>query len=189
MRSTIWVRTAKTAYLALSALFCAAGVAMLSWPERTAGMIGWLPGTMLIAFGIVKLIGYFSRDLYRLAFQHDTAMGVLAIALGLVLILRQNLAATALCLVLGVEMVTEGLFKIQTALDACRFGLNTWWLILALAVVAVGAGAWLIACPSKGALTLARLTGAALLVQGALGLCVALCAIRIGPERSSDAVG
>ena len=189
MYSTRMIRAAKTAYLILSALYCATGVAMLARSDFSVEMIGWMTGAMLAAYGIVKLIGYFSRDLYRLAFQHDVALGILAIALGLALIFRRDLAVNALCLVLGVEMITDGLFKVQTALDARRFGLPTWWLMLSLAVIAVAAGVWLIVCPFESGRALVRLAGASLLAQGALGLCVALCAIKIVPNQQPDAVG
>ena len=86
-------------------------------------------------------------------------------------------------------MIAEGLFKSQTALDARRFGLNTWWLIFALAVIVGAVGVCLIVCPFEGARTLARLAGASLLIQGALGLSVALCAIRIAPNQQPDIAG
>ena len=189
MYSTRMIRFAKTGYLILSALFCAMGIVLLSWPSISIQVISRVAGAMLVSMGIVKLIGYFSKDLYRLAFQHDPALGLLAIALGLVLLLRYNIVVNALCLILGVEMITEGLFKVQTALDARRFGLNTWWLIFALAVIVGAVGVCLIVCPFEGARTLARLAGASLLIQGALGLSVALCAIRIAPNQQPDIAG
>ena len=67
---------------------------------------------------------------------------ILLFALGLVLLIKPESAMNILCVVLGVEIVTDGLFKIQTAIDARRFGLSTWWLILSAAVLA---GAWLVA--------------------------------------------
>ena len=189
MYSTRLIRAVKAGYLILSVLFCATGAAMLLWPDFSIEMAGWMTGAMLAAFGIVKLVGYCSRDLYRLAFQHDVALGVVAIALGLALIIRRDLAVNALWMVLGVEMITDGLFKVQTALDARRFGLNTWWLMLSLAGVAVAAGVWLIVCPIETGRALVQLTGAALLAQGALGLCVALCAIKIIPHQQPEAIG
>ena len=33
-------------------------------------------GILLIAYGIIKMIGYFSKDLYCLAFQYDLACGI-----------------------------------------------------------------------------------------------------------------
>lgn len=182
------MRTAKTGYLVLAGLFCAMGIAMLSLPEITFDMIGWGAGAMFVAFGIIRIIGFCSRDPYGLAFQHDPVLGVLAIALGSVLLFRRSLAVNALALVSGVELVADNLFKVQTALEARRFGLSTWWLLLALAVAAAGAGAMLITWPFRGAQTWVRAMGVALAAQGVLSFCVALCAIRVPLRRRLDAV-
>ena len=61
-------------------------------------------------------------------------------------------------------------------------------MLLSLAAIVGGVGVLLIVCPFEGARTLARLTGASLLIQGALGLCVALCAIKIIPNQQPDTV-
>ena len=188
MGSTKLIRAAKTGYLILAALFCAMGIAMLTSPDSSARMLGWGTGTALAAFGIVRIIGFFSKDIYCLAFQHDPALGALAIALGLVLMFRCGLAVNTLCLVLGVEMVTDNLLKIQTAVEARRFGLQTWWLMFALAVATAAVGALLIACPFQGMRVLVQMMGVSLLSQGALSFCVALCAIKTGPRRGADMI-
>lgn len=186
MSSIKLIRTAKAGYLVLAALFCAMGIVLLVLPDITLDMIGWGAGAIITAFGIVRIIGHYSRDPYGLAFQHDPVLGVLAIALGLVLIFRRSLAVNVLALVLGVEMLADNLFKVQTAMEARRFGLGTWWLMLALAVVAVIAGILLIVCPFEDMRAWVRVMGISLLTQGVMSFCVGLCAIRIPPQRTLD---
>lgn len=186
MRSTKMIRAAKTGYIILSAVLCGLGILLMADPGLSVALIGDIVGAVLIAFGAIKLVGYFSKDLYRLAFQFDLAFGVLLIALGLVVLVKPESAMNILCVILGIEIVADGLFKIQTSLDARRFGLNTWWLILALAVVAGAIGIVLICYPSESARALTWLLGLSLLVEGALNLCVALCAIKIIEHQQPD---
>ena len=186
MCSIRMIRTAKTGYLVLAALFCAMGAAMLAWPEITLDMIGWGTGAIFVVFGIVRIIGFCSRDPYGLAFQHGPVLGVLAIALGSVLIFHRSLAVNVLALVLGIELLADNLFKVQTAMEARRFGLGTWWLMLALAVIAVIAGILLIVCPFEGMRAWVRVMGISLMAQGVMSFCVALCAIHIPPQRTLD---
>lgn len=134
MRSTKIIRAAKTGYIILSAIFCGLGILLMTDPRLSVALIGDIVGIVLVAFGIIKLIGYFSKDLYRLAFQFDLAFGILLIALGLALLIKPESAMNILCMILGIEIIADGLFKIQTSLDAKRFGLNTWWLMLSLAM-------------------------------------------------------
>lgn len=179
MSSTKLIRTAKAGMIVLSLALCALGLLLMLRPDVPVTAIGIIVGCELVAFGVVKLIGYFSKDLYRLAFQFDLAFGLLLVALGAAVLFRPDRAMGTLCVLLGVEIVADGLFKLQTALDARRFGLGSWWLILALAVLAGAIGAALIVCPAEGARALTALLGASLLAEGALNLGVALCAVKI----------
>ena len=134
MRSIAPLRAAKIGYIVMSVLFCLLGLVLLVWPNLSISLIGIAAGIMLIVFGLVKLGGYFTRDLYELAFQLDLAVGVMLLA-------QPSRAMSFLCLILGISIMADGLFKVQTAFDARRFGLRNWWLILALGIIA-GASAW-----------------------------------------------
>ena len=186
MRSTGLIRAAKTGYIVLSLTLCALGLLLMLRPELSVTLIGVIVGCVLVAFGVVKLIGYFSKDLYRLAFQFDLAFGILLLALGAAVLLRPSRAMSTLCIILGVEIVADGLFKVQTALDARRFGLGSWWLILMLAVIAGAIGIAMVFSPAEGAVALTTLLGAALLAEGAVNLIVALCAVKIIAHQRPD---
>ena len=188
MRSTKIIRAAKIGYIILSAIFCALGVLLMTDPGLSVALIGDIVGIVLVAFGIIKLVGYLSKDLYRLAFQFDLAFGILLIALGLALLIKPESAMNILCMILGIEIIADGLFKIQTSLDAKRFGLNTWWLMLSLAIFAGAIGAVLIFYPSESVQALTWLLGLSLLVEGGLNLSVALCAIKIVEHQLPDTV-
>ena len=188
MRSTGMIRAAKIGYIVLSAVNCAFGIWMIVGPGLTVDRFGDILGALMVAFGIIKLIGYYSRDMYRLAFQHDLALGILLIALGLAMALKSGWALSLLSLALGILTITDGLFKVQTSLDARRFGLHSWWLMLLLAVVTGAAGVALIVWPFKDMGTPAWLLGACLLAIGILNLCVALCAVKIIAHQQPDVI-
>ena len=179
MRSIRSIQAAKAGTIALSAVLCGLGLFLVLRPAVSIGLTGAVTGAVMIAFGVVKLAGYFSRDLYRLAFPFDLAFGTLLIAIGAVILVRPVKAMSMLCVMLGIEIVADGLLKVQTALDARRFGLETWWLILALGIAAGAVGVAMALHPSDSAEVLTVLTGVALMVEGALSLCVALCAVKI----------
>ena len=141
---------------------------------------------MLIAFGIVKLLGYFSKDLYRLAFQFDLAFGILLMTLGAIILAKPERAMSFVCLMLGVAILADGLFKLQTALDAKEFGLRSWWAILVLAVLAGLIGAVLALHPTESAVVMTLLAGASMVVEGVLNLCVALFAVKVVHNQQPD---
>ena len=179
MRTDKMIRAARGGVMVLSAAFCGLGLFMIVRPALSVILIARAIGAMLIALGAMRLAGYFSRDLYQLAFQFDLAYGVLLVALGALVLLRPDVAATLLVVVMGVETVADGLFRLQTSLDARRFGLSSWWLMLVVALAAGAVGVALVACPAASVRAATRLLGFSMLMEGALNLCVGLCAVKI----------
>ena len=187
-RCTIPMWVAKTGYIVMSLVFCAAGIACIANPGLSAAVIGRVLGAAMILFGAVKLVGYCSRDLYRLAFQYDLGFGLLLIALGALVLIRPAGVLDFLFTALGIVVLTDGLYKVQIAVDAKRFGIPAWWLTLALAVAAGAVGLALVFRPWDSARLLTILLGAALLAEGILNLCVSVSTVKIVSHQQPDII-
>lgn len=185
MRSVTPMRAAKIGYIVMSVLFCGMGIGLLLMPEISAMWIGRLLGIFMIVFGGVKLVGYFSRDLFRLAFQYDLAFGLLMV-LGIVVLSHPGDTLNVLAVLSGIPVLADGLFKIQIALDSRSFGIRRWWLVLMLAALTCGVGTVLVFRPSAGVAAVTMLMGISLLLDGILNLSVALCTVKIIAHQRPD---
>lgn len=188
MRNTMPMKTAKTGYIVMSALSCVLGGVLVAVPEVSVLWLGRLLGVGMIVFGLVKLVGYFSKDLFRLAFQYDLAFGILLVVLGVVALCSPHEAMGFLCVLLGITILADGLFKVQIAVDSRVFGIGRWWLVLALAVLTCGIGLVLVFRPSVGAAVLTMLFGLSLFLDGVLNLCVAICTVKIVEHQRPDVI-
>ena len=188
MRSVTTMRTAKIGYIIMSALFCMIGLVLILVPETAFTWLGRLLGISIIVFGGIKLVGYFSRDLFRLAFQYDFAFGILLVVLGILTLSHPNETMGFLSVILGIPVLADGLFKIQIALDSRRFGIRRWWLILILAALTCGVGIVLVFRPAVGILVMTMFMGVSLLLDGILNLCVALFTVKIVPNQKPDVI-
>ena len=188
MRSITPMKAAKISYITISALILLFGAALIVFPGISVSVVGVVIGIAMVAFGVVKLIGYFSRDLFRLAFQFDLALGLLLIALGILVLLRPEQLMSFLCVIIGVSILADGLFKIQIAMDAKKFGIRQWRLILILAILAGAVGGAMLFWPDSGARVLMVLMGISLLAEGILNLCVALYTIKIVRTQRPDVI-
>ena len=188
MRSVAPMKTAKIGYIVMSVLFCVLGVVLLFTPDVSALWIGRLLGIGLILFGAIKLVGYFSRDLFRLAFQYDLAFGLLLMVLGIVTLSHPGDALSFLCVMFGIPVLADGLFKIQIAMDSHQFGIRNWWLVLALAALTCVVGVVLVFRPMTGVRALTALMGLSLLCDGVLNLSVALCTVKIVDHQRPDVI-
>ena len=188
MRSVTPMRIAKIGYIVMSVMFCIAGALFIALPDISITMIGVSMGIAMIVFGIVKLVGYFSRDLFRLAFQFDLELGILLLVLGLIVLIRPDDLMTFICIALGISILTDGLFKVQIALDSKRFGIKSWWVILALAVVAGTIGVFLIFRSAKSAQFLTVLLGVSILAEGILNLYTVISTVLIIKHQQPDVI-
>ncbi len=166
------LRTLKKIYSGFALCLIIVGLLLIIRPEMTAGLFCRICGIILILFGIVKLFGYFSRDLLQLAFQFDFAMGIISILIGLVMMLWSNRLLELLTIIIGLFMLADALLRIQTALDAKQIGVKKWWIILIVALITAVIGAMLFFRPYFGTKVVVMLIGLNLIIDGILNLYV-----------------
>lgn len=186
MRSVAPMRVAKIGYIAVSAALCFFGVLLIVKPEISLAAFGLFTGIVLIIFGIIKIVGYLSRDLYRLAFQYDLACGILVIALGIMVILEPNDVIDTICIAVGITFLMDGLLKIQISIDAKTFGIRQWWLILSVALLTVVIGVLLVFRTSGSVRALMVLLGISLLADGIMNLITVLSTVKIIHHQYPD---
>ena len=188
MRSVTPMRAAKTGYIVMSVLMAVLGGVLIVYPDALAPSLCTVMGIAAAAFGAVKIVSYFSKDLFRLAFQHDLAGGILLMILGITGAARPELLLKFIGIVFGICVLTDGLLKIQVALDAKAFGVSKWWLILTAAVLTGTAGFFLMIDPVESAAVAATVLGISLLAEGALNLITVLTAVKIVRNQMPDDV-
>lgn len=157
------IKIACTGYILISIVFYITGFLCIVDPELIQLHSRTLAGTILIAYGIIKIIGYFSKDLYCLAFQYDFACGIFLIVLGITtLCISSRFKDSSLLAALGILILLDSLLSIQTALDSKKFGLSSWKYILIFSMIT---GTFGVLVVLKSTITFA---GCALLAEGGI---------------------
>lgn len=188
LRSVFPMRAAKIGYVFLSALMIALGTAFIVLPQESAVWLIRALGVLFMIFGVIKLVGYFSKDLYRLAFQYDLEFGIVLILTGAVITVHPAITLGIISALFGVVAVLDGLFKSRIALESKRFGISGWWLIMALGVLSDLAGIVLIVRPAESVCAIAVMLGASLIADGLLNLAVALETVKIVKKQYPDII-
>ena len=173
------IKAAKIGYIIISILLCVLGIVLIAVPDFSVTLLCVLGGGIMMLFGLVKIIGYCSKDLYRLAFQFDLAFGILFVVLGFILIIRTDAMVNLICIVMGICVLADALLKIQISIDSRAFGIKKWWLILAMAILTGVAGFLLIFRPSESIQIIMILFGIVLITEGVLNLITILIAVKI----------
>lgn len=169
-------KTAKIGYILISIAFYISGICCIVSPEIMETKGKGIAGILLIAYGIIKMIGYFSKDLYCLAFQYDLACGIFLIVLGIFIFCIKNYKAGYLLAGLGILILLDGLFAIQISLDARKFGMAEWKWILFFAVLSGVLGVATLLCRTM------LLAGGALFIEGGMRHYIVHCTVRTDLE-------
>ncbi|MBP5299256.1 MAG: DUF308 domain-containing protein [Lachnospiraceae bacterium] len=187
MRSVVPMKTAKIGCIGVSLILFLVGVLLLIDPAEYGRAIGMVVGYSMIVFGAFKLVGYFSKDLFRLAFQYDLAFGILLIALGVITVLRTENVMEFLSITIGIAVLADALFKIQISVDSKEFGIGRWWLILAMAIITGLIGLVLIFDSVDGVI-LVRLLGICIMAEGIMSFVTMATTVKIVKHQFSDRI-
>lgn len=188
MRSTAPMRTAKTGYIIVSAIMIALGLVLVIYPEISLQLLGIVCGALFIVFGAIRLVGFFSKDLYRLAFQYDLVFGIFMVVLGIIMLVNPGTLTGFICVALGLSALIDGLFRVQMSVEAKRFGIGTWWLVCVCGVLSAVAGVVVMVRPAESASVLMTLIGISLMLEGVLNLITVIVAVRIIRNQQPDVI-
>lgn len=173
------VRLARNGYLMMSVVFYIAGVLYMVLPAVSPLAVCISGGAVLIVYGIIKMIGFFSSDLYCLAFQYDLACGLLLLVLGVILLIFGRSLLPYLSPGLGMLILVDNFLAIQMSYDAKKFGLETWCFILIAAIVTSCFAVLLIVKLCPDVLSSRLVAGLALLSEGLKNQCVVIYTVKV----------
>lgn len=159
------------------------------WLDKQGRVFIYYPADeimLVIAYGIIKIIGYCSNDLYCLAFQYDLACGIFLIVLGVIMLCSSTKLIPYLSVGLGALVLLDSLLTIQTSKDAKQFGLQTWHIILVTSIIAAVFGVLLIVRPFHSQRIAHVVAGGALLAEGLKSHCVVRLTVRIMKRKPSQ---
>ena len=129
------LKIVKNMYIVMDICLIIVGLLILFSPIKAINVLCRIFGVVLSLLGAVKILGYFTKDIFQLAFQFDFALGIISVMLGAVLIFRTSYMVEILSICVGIFILVDGALKLQTAVDAKKFGIEKWWLILIIALL------------------------------------------------------
>ena len=140
------VKSAKVMHLCSAVIFLVAGLLLALVPdfEESGAFRNTVVGIASIIIGATGIYGYFSNDMYRLAFQLDFALGIFNVIFGILLLINPVQLSVLLPTAVSILTLLDGGNKSQMAIEGKRFGIQKWYLVLVSAVLEIAAGVVLI---------------------------------------------
>ena len=124
----------------------------------------------------------------RLAFQYDLEFGIILILAGAVIAAHPTMTLGVISALFGIVTLLDGLFKSRIALESKKFGIEGWWIIMALGIISDVAGVALIIRPTEYIGVISVMLGISLISDGLLNLAVVLETVKIVKNQYPDII-
>lgn len=144
-----------------------------------------LLGVLFGLTGGAKIFGYYSNDLYRLAFQYDFAVGIFCEVMTLLVVFTPLRTFNTLPLLISTFVVLDALLKLQMSFDARRFGMKSWVALFVTALLVCGVGGFAIGAVLAELMSYVAIVGIALMVDGLENAWVTAHTVRIRAKKKN----
>ena len=166
----------KWAYVLVSLFFIVIGVLLIMNPDTSMVVLRRVLGIGAVVFGLLRVLGYFLRELQGVGLQYDFASGVFAVIAGAMVIWRAPEVANIMAVVIGLFILVDCVFKLQVAIDSKRMGASSWWITLLFTCICMVLGCLLIFDTFKGQKIISIMMGVSLVADGLQNLCTVIYA-------------
>jgi len=137
-------------------------------PETTLHAISYFVGIVLIIWGIIPVITFFSNKEKESYLEFSFIIGVFALIFGIIVMINPNIIGSIIPLLTGIWMLINGITKLYYALNISKEGNATTSIIISLIILVCGL--LLVFNPFGGAVMLTKLIGIFVIVYSVLDL-------------------
>lgn len=155
----------KWTYLLLTLAVMAFGICLMIWPGISAEILCYILGTILMIVGLVRIVCYFQRGISVLWHRYELPLGLLDGLVGVYFLSHPANVLLILPIVVGIMIIVDSVFHLQTALELRGIGTKRWWLLFAFAIVSILVAIGLIRNPFEGSVTLMVYLGISLVID------------------------
>ena len=144
------------------------GLFLILRAETTLNVISYMVGVMLILWGIIPVITFFSNKENNSYLNSGFILGVFSLIIGVIVIINPKIIASIIPFVIGIWMIINGVTKLYYALMLNREKTATTAIVISLCILVCGI--FLVANPFKGAEILTQIIGVSIMIYSVLDI-------------------
>lgn len=123
-----------------SIVYIVIGIMLILYPDISANVISYIIGIGLCVFGVVHLAAYFMTNVRDTLNNNSFTLGLMAVVFGIAVIVKKDLIADLIPIILGLIIITSGLMKLQRSVVASRihYHASLYYAILGIISIVFG---------------------------------------------------
>ena len=168
------IKSIKNTYVGVSLISVILGLFLVIKPEISSNIISYIIGAGFVFYGVVHILTYIllKDDSF---YQYDLAKGIITTAIGVFFIIKPTFIASILPTILGIAILVNGIFGLQSSLNMLRNSRKRWLTVFIPAVITIGLGILILTNPFKWTAMLLVIIGGCLIWNGISNFWTHLC--------------
>lgn len=138
------VKKFRWGYLLISLVLCAVGLCFIIYPNNSIKIGSYIIAAAAMLVGIILAIKVLADRKRDFTFATSIFSAVLTVACGVVALIIPNEIFKLYPMLIGLFIILDGSFKLQTVINAKRYKIKCWWLLLLFAVISIIGGFFVI---------------------------------------------
>ncbi len=134
------IKNFKWGYLLISVILCLAGVCFVVYPNQSMTTGSYVIGGASLLVGIILVIKVLADRKRSFSFAISVICSVLTVTCGVVALIIPEEIFKLYPMFIGLFIVIDGAFKLQTVINAKRYRLKMWWFLLLFAIITIACG-------------------------------------------------
>lgn len=144
-------------------LYLVLGVILVVWPGSFIQFACNIIGALMIAFGVLTIIGEFTRHSKNAVMMF---LGAFIGAIGIIIIANPELVSSIVPITFGIVLLINGLVNVRQAIGMHRYEEDSWMTLMILGIITLVLGCVILLHPYGTAQLAFRIMGAALIYSG-----------------------
>jgi len=174
MKKVSSIKTIKQTYVGISLISVLLGIFLVIKPETSSNIITIIIGACFVFYGVVHIASYIliKNDSF---YQYDLAKGIITASIGIFFIMKPTIIASILPMVLGIAILINGIFSMQSSFNILRNTSSNWIRVLVPAITTIVLGILIILDPFGSVKTLLIIIGCCLIWNGISNFWTHIC--------------
>ena len=183
---SIRVKKMSIVSIIFSIIFIAIGIFLLLKPETAINIICYVLGVLLILWGVVSMIQFFSDKTSESYLSISFIFGAFMFIFGLIILIKPEIIASIIPLLLGIWMLINGVTKLSYSLTINKLSNATISIVGSIFIIILGV--LLIFNPFAGAKSLVQIIGISFIVYSVIDLAESI-ALTFSLKKNEKAEG
>lgn len=134
------IKNFRFGYLLLAILLCASGLLIIIYPNESMTTVSYIIGAITLIGGIVQVIKILANRRRGASFTFSIITACVTIICAVAALIFPDVVMTVYPMMIGLFVIIDGAFKLQTVINSKRYNMKMWWFLLIISCVTIFGG-------------------------------------------------